>query len=821
MLDLLRRLFSDDDFMPHAMCFAWRPTLVWLHASSDAIIGTAYVAISLTLYGLVRRIRLPFSPMILAFGLFIGACGLTHYLAVYTLWIPDYWLDGAVKVITAAASAATGAYLFQARPTIIRVTLGAQLAEERRLRLESTHRELEELYARVKDLDDAKTRFFANVSHELRTPLALVIGPVERLLGGTLPEAERRDLEVVRRNGRLLLARVNELLDIARLEEGKATLSYARVDLVRLARTTGEVFEAAARERRVALSLEAPDAVPAEVDPEKLSRILLNLLGNALRFSPAGSRIVCRIEDGGASARIEVDDQGPGVPVQERERIFERFRRGEGAARTEGSGLGLAIARELAALHGGTLSVGDAPGGGARFVLEVPLRAPRGAEVRDSPPELSVTPEVAADALAPLHEPSAAAGATPPARPDAPLALVAEDDAEMRAFLTGSLAEEFRVETAADGNEALEKAVALRPDVVVSDVGMPRVPGDRLVRELRRRPETGDTPVLLVTARAEDAVRLRALREGAADYLVKPVAAPELVARARNLAEMKRSRDALEAALAVRGGGLVEAARELGRRARELETVVDGARVAREQAERASHVKSVFLGMISHELRTPLTSLQLSLQALGRDRQRTLTAEQRESVRRMGSATTRLIGLVDSLLAYTRAESGRLEVRPEQFDLSALAAEVIDELRPQAQQKLLELGLAPLAAPLPAVVSDPRLVRIVLMNLTVNAVKFTERGSVQIALAAGPGGHEVAVHDTGPGIAPEDLPRVFEPFEQVDGAQRRSAGVGLGLSLVRSIVDALGGTIEARSSPQGSVFTVRLPPHASPASAST
>lgn len=187
----------------------------------------------------------------------------------------------------------------------------------------------------------------------------------------------------------------------------------------------------------------------------------------------------------------------------------------------------------------------------------------------------------------------------------------------------------------------------------------------------------------------------------------------------------------------------------------------------------------------------------------------------------MGSATTRLIGLVDSLLAYTRAESGRLEVRPEQFDLAALAAEVIDELRPQAQQKLLELGLAPLAAPLPAVVSDPRLVRIVLMNLTVNAVKFTERGSVQIALAAGPGGHEVAVHDTGPGIAPEDLPRVFEPFEQVDGAQRRSAGVGLGLSLVRSIVDALGGTIEARSSPQGSVFTVRLPPHASPASAST
>jgi signal transduction histidine kinase len=812
MFDLLRRLFSSDEFMPHAMCFAWRPLLLSVHATSDALIGTAYVGISLTLYGLVRRIRLPFSPMIVAFGLFIGACGLTHYLAVYTLWIPDYWLDGGVKVVTAVASVATGLYLARARPTIIRVTRAAELAEERRLRLESAHRELEALYARVKEMDEAKTRFFANVSHDLRTPLALVLGPVERLLGGALPEPLRRDLEVVRRNAHLLLREVNDLLDIARLEEGKIVLAYARVDLARLLRAAADVFEGAARDRGVAVEIAAPDPAPGEVDPDKLTRVLLNLLGNALRHTPEGRRIRCTLELRGESAVFAVEDEGPGVPAGERARIFERFSRGEGAT-SPGTGLGLAIARDLVELHRGTIVVGEAARRGARFEVTVPLRAPPGARFAEAPEQPSIGREAAADAVAPLEQ-AATESERPraPLSPDAPTALVVEDEPDMRRLLVDVLSAEFHTHGAADGVEALGLVAALRPDVVVSDVTMPHLEGDALMRELRRRPETADTPVLLVTARADEALRLRALREGAADFLVKPVVPEELVARARTLASAKRSRDTLEAALAVRGEDLVGAARALATRARELEASLDAARVTREQAERASEVKSVFLGMVSHELRTPLTALQLSLQALSRDQQRTLSPTQVESVRRMRTSVTRLVGLIDSLLEYTRVETGRIVVRPERFDLARLAADVVGELLPQAQHKLLEVALEPLAAPLRPIESDPRLVRIVLMNLAVNAVKYTDRGGVRIALADRPDGHLIEVRDTGPGIPPEDLPRIFEPFEQLGAAQRRYvSGVGFGLSLVRAIVEALGGDIDVRSSPSGSVFSVRLP----------
>jgi signal transduction histidine kinase/CheY-like chemotaxis protein len=135
MIDFLRDMFLSDEFMPHGHCFLWKPGLLWLHVASDGLIGTAYVAISVTLWQLVKKIRIPFSPMILAFGMFIGVCGLTHYMEILTLWVPDYWLSGAVKAVTAAASVATGAYLFRARSTIIGVAQAAELAECRRLEL--------------------------------------------------------------------------------------------------------------------------------------------------------------------------------------------------------------------------------------------------------------------------------------------------------------------------------------------------------------------------------------------------------------------------------------------------------------------------------------------------------------------------------------------------------------------------------------------------------------------------------------------------------------------------------------------------------------
>lgn len=809
MLESLREFFDSSSFMPHGHCYLWKPTLVVLHSVSDGLIGTAYVVISATLWSLVRRIRLPFTPMFFAFGVFIGACGLTHYMEIVTLWDPRYWLSGGVKAVTAAASVATGAYLLRLRPAIVSVTRSAQLSEERRIQLETAHRELERLYARVKELDDAKTRFFANVSHELRTPLSLVLGPAERLLASPLDPAVRDDLEVIRRNARSLLRQVNELLDVARLEEGRLALAAREADLAALVRAVAAQFEALARDRGVRLEVSAPDRLMAEADPEKLERVVANLVGNAFQFVPDRGTVVVRLAPSASGVTLVVDDDGPGIAPELREAVFERFRQDPlRPRRAGGAGLGLAIARDLVALHGGTIRAEASPLGGARLAVELP----RGAAQRAPPPADAPAPGLAAaGVVADLRAAAEAARPEPDGAPEpagAPLVLVVEDNADARRFVASTLRGEFRVETAADGAEGLEKAEALRPDAVVSDLMMPRLGGEEFVRALQGRDALAGTPVLLLSARTEEALRVQLLRGGAQDYVAKPFRAEELKARVRNLVAMKRTRDVLQAELATRGTDLEALTRELARRGRELALALEATRVAREQAERAAQVKSSFLRMMSHELRTPLTTLQLGVASLASGRDGPLAERQRVSLARMDRAARRLLALIEALLEYTRVESGKLVVREEAVDLAALAADVVEDVLPQAQQKLLALTLA--APPsLPKLRTDPRLVRLALMNLVVNAVKYTERGSVEVAVGGGADGQWLEVRDTGPGIRPEDRDRIFQPFEQ---ASAQAAGVGLGLSLVKGVVEALGGALHLDTAEgRGSRFRMELP----------
>ncbi|BDG02633.1 hypothetical protein AMOR_16290 [Anaeromyxobacter oryzae] len=810
MLAALRDYFSTSDFMPHGHCYLWKPPLVALHVTSDALIGTAYVVIAMTLWGLVRRIRLPFSPMILAFGIFIGACGLTHYMEIWTLWDAQYWISGAVKAVTAIASVATGAYLVRLRPAVVAVSRSAQLSEERRVELEVKNRELEALYARVKDLDDAKTRFFANASHELRTPLALVLGPVEKLLAGELGETARAELTVVRRNARRLLRHVNDLLDVARLEEGRLPVRRQPADLAALVRDVATQFEALARERRVALEVEAPATLTLAIDAEKIDRVLANLLANAFKFAPDGGRVRAGLAIEGRDAIVTVEDDGPGIAPELREAVFERFRQDPGRpSPTGGAGLGLAIAREFVELHGGRIHVEDAPAHGARLVVSLPL-APGGAPPDAAAPAGAAPASRTGPELA--DELRAARGANdPPAPsgpPDAPAVLVVEDHPDALRGVAAALAPEFRIVTASEGGEALQKAEALRPDAVVTDLMMPGVPGDALLAELRRRPALVHTPALVLTARADDEARVRLLEAGAQDYVVKPYRAEELRARVRNLVAAKRSRDVLARELDGRTGDLDVLVSELARRKRELEITADAARVAREQAERASEVKSRFLGLVSHELRTPLTSLKLGVAGL---RAGPLDERQAATVERLARATTRLLALVESLLEYTRVESGRLVVSREAVDLAAIAADVVEDVLPQAQQKLLALSIAPGPAA-PPVESDPRLLRLVLTNLVMNGVKYTERGAVLVALGHGPGGHWVEVRDTGGGMTVDEQGRALRPFEQL-GTPRAGGGVGLGLALVKGVVEALGGSLRIESAPgAGTTARVELPP---------
>src|SRR5439155_4402809 len=376
-----------EGFMPHGHCYLWKPGLVWLHATSDSLIGVSYVAISATLAWLVYRSRrdVPFHWMILAFGLFIIACGATHFMEIWTLWVPSYWLAGDVKALTALASVATALALPPLVPRALALIESARVAEERKRQLEAANRELGTAGTRLRELDVLKTQFFANVSHELRTPLALVLGPAEKLAAApNLTDAQRHDLDVLGRNARTLLKHVNDLLDVAKLEAGKMAADYADVDLARLVRVTAAHFSVLAEETRIDLLVDTPEQLGAQLDPAKIERIVFNVLANACKFTSAGGVVRCVLAAERGTATIAVEDTGPGVRPELREAIFERFRQVEGDAtrRFGGTGLGLSIVKEFVALHRGTVRVEDAPSGGARFVVALPLAGPAGIVVR-------------------------------------------------------------------------------------------------------------------------------------------------------------------------------------------------------------------------------------------------------------------------------------------------------------------------------------------------------------------------------------------------------------------------------------------------------
>lgn len=451
---------------------------------------------------------------------------------------------------------------------------GRNITEKTRAQAELARKnvELESLLGRVQALSDLKADFVANLSHELRTPLTLIIGCAEALLErGSAPDGEelRRNLHVIQRNATAQLRIVNDLLDVAKSDAGALELHYRRVDMAALARHCVAAFDTAARTRRIALVVDAPEDLYADVDAQKLERVLSNLLSNAFKFTRDGGCVRCSVSAPTPERLLlKVQDSGPGVPPDERALIFERFQQGREA--DGGTGLGLAIVREFSELHGGTACVVDAPGCGAEFQVELPRFAPSG---------ISVSPgDVASRTLSPLQLPAAApspsaSDAVPGA--DRPAVLVVDDHAELLAFMADMLRPDFQVVGAARIAEGLATARRIRPDVIVTDLMMPDGGGEALVKAVREDLVLAGTPVLVVSARADDRLRAVLLSQSVQDYLTKPFLPQELRARVHNLATIKRARDAMQLALSSQSQSLEQLTQDLIAHRRALQRNVD------------------------------------------------------------------------------------------------------------------------------------------------------------------------------------------------------------------------------------------------------
>ncbi len=441
--------------------------------------------------------------------------------------------------------------------------IGAALASARAYEAERKRAEA------LAEIDRAKTAFFSNVSHEFRTPLTLMLGPLEDVLADEPDAHVRTQVELAHRNGLRLLRLVNSLLDFSRIEAGRVQASFAPTDLAAFSSEIASSFRSAMERAGLKLKVETKP-LPAEVylDPEMWEKVLLNLLSNAFKFTHEGG-VTVRVQPSADPrfAEVKVADTGIGVAAEDLPRLFERFHRIEGAQgrNFEGSGIGLALVQELIKLHGGTIAAESEPGRGTTFTLHLPYGAGHLApdQVRNvAPPQPTAYAQSMVDeALRWLPEgevlPEMGVGAEGAlAAPTAPTVgtarvLLADDNADMREYVRRLLeAQGYQVEAVTDGQEALDSARRRTPDLVLSDVMMPHLDGFGLLSAIRHEPTLAGVPVVLLSARAGEEAKVEGLQAGADDYLVKPFAARELLARvAVNIQMARLRRDAARAVM--------------------------------------------------------------------------------------------------------------------------------------------------------------------------------------------------------------------------------------------------------------------------------
>ncbi len=436
-------------------------------------------------------------------------------------------------------------------------TQAGQLIVNARLQAETARRREELTAARLetekwRELDELKSRFFADISHELRAPLTLILGPLEELLSGKGESNPEDGYRLMWRNGRRLLRLITQMLDIARLEAGSLKLTVSEGDIISCIESVVSSFRWVADRKSLTLRFAPPHDAPAVwFDAEKVETILYNLLSNALKFTPEHGTVDVEAsfskdgDKGVSTFRLRVTDSGRGIPPEDLKRLFDRYYQVKQEDRLTGSGIGLALTKGLVELHHGHIEVSSEPGRGSIFVVELPVD--KGSFAADEITGIQSRLAAESDEHTGFRERTPEvqdAGTRAPGKEaedsGLPLMLIAEDEADMRQYLRDRFRGSFRVYEATEGGIALSIAGDVIPDIVIADVSMPGVDGIELCRQLKRDERTSHVPVVMLTAQAAQASRISGLEAGADDYLTKPFDWAELETRVHNLIEGRR-----------------------------------------------------------------------------------------------------------------------------------------------------------------------------------------------------------------------------------------------------------------------------------------
>ena len=699
----------------------------------------------------------------------------------------------------------------------LRETEKARREAERQTEIaQSAKAVIEEQAEKLQEMDRIKTRFFNNISHEFRTPLTLNIGPLENALLGTygpVTDDMRRQLEVMLRNSRLLLRLINQLLDVAKLESGKMALHVRHGNLVELIEGVVLSFTAFAEKKEINLEFLAENAdLSLNFDPGHLEKVFFNLLSNAVKFTPENGQISVSINDGpvdangvdGETVIIRIKDSGTGIPAEALPHIFDRFHQVDGTISQvqEGTGIGLSLVKELVELHGGTIQCESEIEAGTEFIVTLPkdtrhfdtdghasefdeFEAYEAAADETRPESISHGPMVEMavfddEFLTPVGEDTSLLP------PEAPRVLVVDDNPEIRDYVAGCLKQSYHLIKAVDGQDGLEKARAIHPDLIVSDVMMPNLDGYGLCRAVKTDDRLSHIPVILLTSRASLDEKIKGLEAGSDDYLTKPFSARELLVRARNLLH-------------------------LGLQKKKLKELNKALKDANEGLREASQMKSQLLRIAAHDLKNPLNGIREFAKILKGEIEP--AAPGQEMLDLIHTSSDQMLDMVGKLLDSEALESGELTLHMEPVSLGKVAEEVVRRNRPQAQRKGEQLILHLDENDPCMVTGSSEWLRDAMDNLISNAIKYSPLGkTIWVSVKRRNGLVRFKVRDEGPGLTDDDKKKLFGKFQRLSALPTSNeSSTGLGLSIVKQIIEMHGGRVWAESDPgRGSTFIIEL-----------
>ena len=652
---------------------------------------------------------------------------------------------------------------------------------EARAALAETSEELSNALRRAQEVDRLKNEFFANISHELRTPLTLILSPVDELLAKLRPGAERDALKVVRSNATRLLRMIDDLLDLAKLEAGGLRLRVMQVDMEDLARRITRNAGPATKAKGIDMAFSSEGEAPEMFgDPHRIEIILTNLIGNAMKFTPTGGRIEVRVFHNPAGTSVEVADTGPGISREQQQLIFDRFHQTETSERRlqGGVGIGLALARELAQLHGGSLTVGSELGRGSTFTLFLKSGKEHYHTEITERRQLQMEPNPGRrveDRFTSVHEHDmreTTVELRPSQRPPervlldrgrVPRVLVAEDEVDLRGFIVGVLSDSYVVDAASNGADALELMKQNRPDLVLTDVMMPGTSGLDLTRAIKEDPSLRHIPVILLTARGESEAAIEGYEAGADDFVSKPFHTKVLEARIR--AHLKMSGLSLQLA---------------------------------DQARLAS--AGTLAAGLAHEVKNPLNAAVNAAKVLENGGSTRVSNEKLMDV--IIDALERIDGVISALDAHARPADGTdlapCNVRKAvESTLNLLEHKLKDRVTVHQDYETTGDVFAP-----------ARAFNQVLLNLVDNSIRSGAE-NIWIELRQVDKQVSVAVSDDGPGVPADVVHRIFDPFftTRIEGE-----GTGLGLHLSRRIAQECGGELRYEPRPGGGArFVMEIP----------